>query len=498
MHLLQQHTFDIQCSSQSFGKEIQNQLSALLEKDFYPKLEILLDKYTVKNHAWNIDLMELELSSVSKKNWKNELISHSLLQIEEYLKNNVPLSRVNKKHVIENESFVINEQYLSFLLFNYLKTGVLLENSVSKDLDEILNGIEITTEFLQKLFNNFEHETIYLERWILSIPIFFKEKVIDSLIAFKKITVPNINKIILSQRFNSLEIKKLKQFFFYEKELVPQWIELLQWINYIQQKSSSKQIIFERFIQLSASYWNISLDHMKQFFKIISTNNKTEFEQALNEINIFLQTCSKSASLNILNNDFSDIAKKSADITKSKANAINTNDTINIDRIQFISNAGLVILHPFLNSLFEQLELCEKEIWKSKKSQHKAILLSQFLITGQEKMYENELVLNKILCGLPTDSVVNTNLKFTKKEKEKCKSLLEAVLEYWKTMSKSSIEALQQTFLQREGKLEIQTNGFELWVEEKGYDILLDQLPWGIGMVKTPWMEEEYLTCNWN
>lgn len=489
MHILQQHTFDIQCSSQKIGTEIQNQLNALLENDFYPKLEILFDKYALNTHTWNIELLEIELSKVSIKNWKSELVNHSLYQIEEYLKKSIPLSLINNKQVVKNEMVVPNEQYVSFLFFNYLKTGILAENSMSPDLNTILVKIEVTTEFLQKLFRNFEEETIYLERFLLAIPNFFKEKVISSLVGFKKITFPVLNKIICSEKFNTLEIKQLKQFFFKQKELTSQWLELLQWINYIQQKSSSKQIILERCIQLSTKYWNISFSEINQFFQIISTNDKTELQQVLNEINIFLQTFSKSDFSNTPSNDLGDKVEKSADITKLK-----TND---IGKVQFISNAGLIILHPFLNTLFQQLDLCEKETWKNRNSQHKAILLSQFLITGQEKMYENELVLNKILCGLPIDNVVNTNLKFTKKEKQKCKNLLQAVLEYWKTMSKSSTEALQETFLQREGKLEIQRNGFELWVEEKGYDILLEQLPWGIGMVKTPWMEE-YLTCNWN
>jgi hypothetical protein len=91
--------------------------------------------------------------------------------------------------------------------------------------------------------------------------------------------------------------------------------------------------------------------------------------------------------------------------------------------------------------------------------------------------------------------VINTKLKITKKDKQKCHSLLTAILEYWKPMNNSSIEALQETFLQRNGKLE-QAGSYELWIEERGYDILLAQLPWGITMIKTPWMEE-YLTCNW-
>ncbi|NJM79638.1 MAG: hypothetical protein HC854_08570 [Flavobacterium sp.] len=52
--------------------------------------------------------------------------------------------------------------------------------------------------------------------------------------------------------------------------------------------------------------------------------------------------------------------------------------------------------------------------------------------------------------------------------------------------------------MQREAKLElVKENEFELWVEDKGVDILLEQLPWGIGMIQTPWMEN-YLNCHWS
>jgi len=37
----------------------------------------------------------------------------------------------------------------------------------------------------------------------------------------------------------------------------------------------------------------------------------------------------------------------------------------------------------------------------------------------------------------------------------------------------------------------------ELWVEQKGVDILMAQIPWGIGMIKTPWMKR-FLECHWN
>ena len=176
---------------------------------------------------------------------------------------------------------------------------------------------------------------------------------------------------------------------------------------------------------------------------------------------------------------------------------IQNNKRLSEGQVFYVNNAGLVILHPFLPTLFEQLGLTEKNEWVNKPALQKAVLLTHYLVFGESEIDESQLILNKILCGLSIDEVINTQLILEENEKERCKSLLDAVLDYWKIMSNSSKEALQGTFLQREGKLEIQVNGFEMWMEEKGYDILLEQLPWGIGMIQTPWMES-YLTCNWN
>lgn len=155
-------------------------------------------------------------------------------------------------------------------------------------------------------------------------------------------------------------------------------------------------------------------------------------------------------------------------------------------------------MHPFLVNLFQKLNLCKDEVWIDKESQHKAVLLTQYLITGQEIFFENELILNKILCGFPIDEVVNTKQKISQEEKEICNDLLLVVLEYWSVMKNSSLEALRETFLQRNGKLSVSgLCSYELWVEDKGVDILLEQLPWGIGMIQTPWMEE-LMTVNWS
>jgi hypothetical protein len=163
----------------------------------------------------------------------------------------------------------------------------------------------------------------------------------------------------------------------------------------------------------------------------------------------------------------------------------------------YIENAGLVILHPFLAPLFDKLELYKDGEWTSGSNHQKAVLLTQYLVTGTEQTGEDALFFNKILCGFLMEEAVNTRMPLSEPEIDKCNSLLSAVLEHWKPLNRASLQTLRETFLIRKGKMKVKAGNIELWVEQKGVDVLLEQLPWGIGWVHTPWMAD-HLHCYWN
>lgn len=152
----------------------------------------------------------------------------------------------------------------------------------------------------------------------------------------------------------------------------------------------------------------------------------------------------------------------------------------------FVRNAGMVILHPFLPALFEELGFAEKgEIRKPERATH----LLQFLATGQIGAPEFELPLNKLLCGMPLAKPVSKRVRLTKKEKSEAEKMLKAVISHWRMLGKTSVGGLQGTYLCREGKLSLRADGdWQLQVEQRGFDILLSDLPWSISMIKLPWM----------
>jgi hypothetical protein len=160
------------------------------------------------------------------------------------------------------------------------------------------------------------------------------------------------------------------------------------------------------------------------------------------------------------------------------------------------SNSGIVILHPFLPALFGELGLVAERRFLNERATHRAVLLLHYLATGETNAPEFALVLQKILCGLPPETPVPARLEPTEKEKEECRGVLEAVAEHWSPLNRTSMEGLQTTFLQREGRLKPQDSGWALRIEKKTVDILLDKLPWGISLVRLPWMEE-ILSVEW-
>ncbi len=181
-----------------------------------------------------------------------------------------------------------------------------------------------------------------------------------------------------------------------------------------------------------------------------------------------------------------------------KPDAAQNNKVILAGESVWIANAGVVLLHPFLNPCFEGLGWVQDGIFKSEKARHKAILLIHFLATGEHNAPEPALFLAKILCDAPSHWPLRRTLHLTKKEMIEADALLQAAIGHWSALKNTTPDGLREAFLQREGKLERGANGWQLTVEQKAQDILLGRLPfgWALSMVRLPWMKEIFY-INW-
>ncbi|MGK0364388.1 MAG: hypothetical protein ACI85O_001445 [Saprospiraceae bacterium] len=163
----------------------------------------------------------------------------------------------------------------------------------------------------------------------------------------------------------------------------------------------------------------------------------------------------------------------------------------------YIRNAGIVILWPFLTTYFGRLGmLTEEKEFKDLETASRAVHLLQYLATKFPASEEHELVLNKILCGIPIDTPIEYGITITEAEAEMSDSLLKAVITQWTALKNSSLDGLRGGFLIREGKLTKRKDKWLLQVEKRTYDILLGKMPWGVSMIKISWMPK-MLTVEW-
>ncbi len=158
--------------------------------------------------------------------------------------------------------------------------------------------------------------------------------------------------------------------------------------------------------------------------------------------------------------------------------------------------SGLVLFNPYLMKYFEMLELVEGNDFKSEETAKRGVLLLHYLATGESSAEEYLLVFNKILCGLPVTTPVPQSIELTEQEKEVTESLWQGFIQNWPKLKSSSPEAIRETFLQRPGVLREMDDRWELTVDRKTQDILMDNIPWNFRLVKYPWMEKR-VTVEW-
>ncbi len=159
----------------------------------------------------------------------------------------------------------------------------------------------------------------------------------------------------------------------------------------------------------------------------------------------------------------------------------------------YLTGAGAIILHPFLEELFRGRGLLEGRRFRDTDAQHRAVHLLGYLTSGQSEVAEYELLLPKALCGCPFEQPL-TPLPPEPADLEACDTLCQAVLKHWTAVRSASLEWLRQGFLLRDGKIERVDQGWRLTVERRAQDVLLARLPWGFGVVGMPWASEKIYT----
>ncbi len=161
-----------------------------------------------------------------------------------------------------------------------------------------------------------------------------------------------------------------------------------------------------------------------------------------------------------------------------------------------VASAGLSLLHPFIPRLFETTKIRRPgDPALPAGALPRAAALLCFLATGDDEGYEHELGFIKVLLGLPLDAPLPiASGLVTAADREEAEALLDAAIEHWSALGRTSRDGLRASFLQRRGLLREEETGHRLQVEPAAFDMLLRLLPWGMGVIRLPWMRKPIFT----
>ena len=155
-----------------------------------------------------------------------------------------------------------------------------------------------------------------------------------------------------------------------------------------------------------------------------------------------------------------------------------------------ISDAGLVLIHPFIQRFFLNLGLTDEQgRFTSGFARINAIHLLREITGSDTPHFDHNLLLEKILCGSSPDEIIPLEWAPDEEEIAEIDELLNAIRSLWAPLKNSSVRALQRGFLQRPGSLERMDSSYLVRVESSAMDILLDDLPWETSIIVLPWLE---------
>ena len=176
-------------------------------------------------------------------------------------------------------------------------------------------------------------------------------------------------------------------------------------------------------------------------------------------------------------------------------------EVIKEKQIWKIENAGLVLLSPYLPRLFQYAGYLNSEgkDFLNDESRIRAIFLLQYIVYGEEREYnEAVLFLNRLLVGLKFTCPIPLSCKLTENEIKLSESVLGDIKYQWTKMSHTSNEGFRVSFLQRTANLKCENERtWQMNVDKRAYDVLLETIPWSFRMIKYHWIER-LIVVEWN
>ena len=496
-YLLELIAQDLKSKNPNIQKLVENILKSKFEKSNF-KLVMLLD-ILIKNFIGKNIIVQKDVTTAFE-----EVKSANAEVYEQFVK-------MVKKLIADKE--IENENKVFDVFVKGLKVGK--ETAVDLLENKNLNGKDLKVtfnEFINQLRYYVEFKSFERSKKNLSKEMLFKLIVSQkSQIRLKK-QIHNWAKTsrkisLIMNLFPEGKIQELLNF------IHPKQNQSIQTLNSILKKNNLKSIeeymntVNEKeFITYVLNLWSrLSLvvaspnKILNLLFVKILNAEATDSNKIINELekNTLLLNQDEKALLVDLLSEYRLTVEADKKIQELKDDFDQEQETIDDGDSIYVGNAGIIIAWPFISTLFDKLGLLKGKDFVDDYSLQKAILLINYLATDSiENVDENNLALNKILCGADLNFHVDTKTELVDAEMQMCKSLLNAIIMNWEKLKNSSPDTIRTSFFIREGILQNDADDYKLVVDVKAYDLILKTIPWNISMIQTRFMKKR-LNVEW-
>ncbi len=493
-HIIGKQLLELTYNGNTDGIALQRTTESILRKELLPQLEVSLDRYSPGNETISIDRLVLEVA-LDSDDLENNLVQKIIERLNEALDGKIKeinqVTRPTPTRFVKLLIFYLRNGYLPWWS-HYTGTG----NWHSFVFEHLSTSLPVHD---RRLLQAAIQEAHVQQR----IAVQFDESCFWELIH-----VLSGSSTIFNTWRND-------------------WQYICEWIKSSDQQElfriNSRQALLQRILSAVAGK-NMDNQVYQEINEVLAVITKERLEEILPANTLHkedgkLSTLIKQLTNNVLKSQLAQdtrTKKTNQHRSTSAQTALRTQNKTGIqqkkqsaasinmtqgnkpssteDDIVYINNAGLVIVAPYLGNFFNRLEL----LYENKVNDTaRGIALLQHLVTGENDFEEFEVVLPKLLCGIKPDEPILQKYQLTTADKEAASELLQAVITNWSILKNTSLTGLRQSFLQREGKLNMTGGQWHLKVQSSTYDMLLDYLPWNIKMIKLPWMQS-LLVVEWN
>lgn len=517
-HIINKLFLEVNTPSKDKAYYLKDNLDAFLKAELFPLLETYFNTLDDKmsSHSIQIEKLNMDLAVANDLDFntiKIEILNQFQKQIEKQIDKGFPDTK--NFTLIHNKEKSINE------FFSFLETGTnpwwvvskdILDTNTENQFEKMINekafGLKIQNtlkspqtriRFIKQLSDD-QIFSILKKAFLLELS---DEKTISKSISKIK---QHLNIIVLQSKpglhqRNLIWDIILSELLKHNDSIIKEkLINLMTSFDAIQKYNSKfaaehihKQIINKSALAILSNLENevlnmaIILDQKAS--EILQKNSKAEDVSPSN----FSKTDESSALSNKKVEEINSILKIKEEIKDKTKNEedlfspllLNTEIVPEIPSNHYVSNAGLILIHPFLKQLFDNCKLLNND--NTINDPEAAAHLLHYIATTKEQDYEHEMVFEKLLCNIPINQTINRNITLSEEVKNHANEMLRAVLDNWEVMKNSSVALLQNEYLQRPGKIIFTGDNPKILVERKTQDILLDKIPWNIGIVKLAW-----------